>query len=224
MAGAASTGSHRDHAGRVRDQRDEPRTFRLLYVCTGNICRSPFAEILTREILLDRLGGPAAAAFHISSAGVHAVAGASIHPDTREELRPWGLDRSMSGRFVAQQLRPVMVEQSDLVLGMDRRHRAAVVEYAPAALATAFSLREFARLAASVDPAGLPAYPVARARALVEHALGRRGMVPPASPDEDQVPDPMGGPPRGHRVAAVLIQEAVESIVDIIAPAVRRTR
>jgi protein-tyrosine phosphatase len=80
-----------DDAGTARHRQDEPRAFRL-YVCTGNICRSPFAEILTRHVLVDRLGGTAAAAFHIASAGVRAVAGAPMHPATREELRPWGLE------------------------------------------------------------------------------------------------------------------------------------
>jgi Low molecular weight phosphotyrosine protein phosphatase len=71
--------------GRHRaDERTD--TFRLLFVCTGNICRSPFAEILTRHLLRGRLGGRAAAAFDVSSAGVAAVVGSAMHPDSRAEL------------------------------------------------------------------------------------------------------------------------------------------
>ena len=44
--------------------------FRILIVCTGNICRSPAAEILTRHLLIGRLGGRAASSFRVSSAGV----------------------------------------------------------------------------------------------------------------------------------------------------------
>lgn len=140
----------------ARHRRDESRAFRLLYVCTGNICRSPFAEILTRHILVDRLGGTAAAAFHISSAGLQAVVSAPMHPTTRDELRPWGLESPDADGFVARQLQTRMIDQSDLVLGATPRHRSAVVGFTPTALGCAFGLREFARLAASVDPALLP--------------------------------------------------------------------
>jgi protein-tyrosine phosphatase len=34
----------------VARHRREETGFRLLYVCSGNICRSPFAEILTRHL------------------------------------------------------------------------------------------------------------------------------------------------------------------------------
>ena len=63
-----------------------------------------------------------------------------------------------------------MIERSHLVLGATSRHRSAVVEQCPAALPITFGLREFARLAAAVDAAELPAHPVARAHALVELA------------------------------------------------------
>jgi protein-tyrosine phosphatase len=198
--------------------RQEDCSFRLLFVCTGNICRSPFAEILTRHLLVGRLGGRAAAAFDVSSAGVQAVVGAQMHPDSRDQLSPWGLDRVIAGKFAARQLRSGLVEQAHLVLGAGPRHRSAVVERAPAALATAFSLREFARLAAAVDQRLLPAEPVARAHALVEQARLQRGLAPPEGPEADRIPDPMGRPPRAHHEAAVLISAAVQSIVDVIAP------
>jgi protein-tyrosine phosphatase len=198
--------------------------FRLLYVCTGNICRSPFAEILTRHLLIGRLGGRAAAAFEVSSAGVQGVAGSAIHPSTRHELSPWGLDRAAADRFIARQLRTEMIGGAHLVLGADVRHRSAVIEREPGALGTSFSLREFARLAAEVDPAELPPDPVARAHALVGAVRRRRGVSPPTLPDADRVPDPMGRPQQAHHEAAVLIRDAVSTIVDVIAPPRNRVR
>jgi protein-tyrosine phosphatase len=117
-----------------------------------------------------------------------------------------------------------MIEQSHLVLGATPRHRSAVVGHTPTALRTAFGIREFARLAASVDPAPLPSAPVARAHMLVELALQRRGLTPPVSPTEDDVPDPMDRPTQAHRAAGRLIREAVHTIVDIIAPPGPHTR
>jgi hypothetical protein len=65
----------------------------------------------------------------------------------------------------------------------------------------------------------LPEEPVRRAHALVELARGQRGLHPPVDPDDDRVPDPMGGTGEDHHRAAVLIREAVSDIVDIVAPA-----
>lgn len=215
-----AVGSHEtlDAMGRHRSVDEDDIVFRLLFVCTGNICRSPLAEILTRHLLIGRLGGRVAASFEVSSAGVQAVVGAQMNLATRDELAPWGLDGVIAGRFIARQVRSAMVEQSHLVLGANPSHRSAVVERTPAALPIAFSLREFARLAASVDPSHLPAEPVTRAHALVAQARQRRGMAPPRTPDADRIPDPMGRPKWAHHEAAVLIRDAVQTIVDVIAP------
>lgn len=208
-----------DRVNRHRAPREQDRVFRLLFVCTGNICRSPFAEILTRHLLIGRLGGRLASEIEISSAGVQAVAGAQIHPDSRHELMPWGLDGPVAGRFVARQLRAGMVDDADLILGASPRHRSSVVECNPAGLPRAFGLREFVRLAQAVDPAALPDHPVQRAHALVELGRRQRGMLPPVDPADDRVPDPIGGSADDHHRAATLIREAVSSIVDLVAPA-----
>ena len=110
---------------------------------------------------------------------------------------------------------------SHLVLGATPRHRSAVVAQCPAALPITFGLREFARLAAAVDPGQLPAHPVARAHALVDLARLQRGLVP-VGPDADDIPDPMGRPSSAHHHAAQLAHDAVAAVVDIIgAPASR---
>lgn len=206
-------GVNRHHAPEETD-----RVFRLLFVCTGNICRSPFAEILTRHLLIGRLGGRLASAFEVGSAGVQAVVGAQMHPDSRDELTPWGLDLAVAGRFTARQLRSTMVEKSHLVLGANPRHRSLVVERSPAGLQKTFGLREFVRLAQAVDASALPEHPVHRAHALVDLARRQRGLLPPVALEDDRVPDPMGGSTDDHHCAATLIREAVSTIVDIVAP------
>lgn len=201
--------------GRHRAEADAE--FRLLFVCTGNICRSPLAEILTRHLIIGRLGGRAASVFVVSSAGVQAVVGSGVHPDSRAELAPWNLDGAPAGRFRARQLLASMVLESDLVLGATPRHRSAVVERAPAALPIAFSLREFARLAEAVDPDELPENPIERARALVELARAQRGLVAPPE-DGDDIPDPIGGPRSAHHSSALLIWDAAQRVVDVMLP------
>ncbi len=212
---------HDGSVGRHRAQ-EQTDAFRLLFVCTGNICRSPVAEILMRDALRGRLGGRDAAAIHVSSAGVAAVVGHGVHPDSRAELAPWNLDGAHSAGFAARQLRPTMIQESDLVLGATSRHRSAVVQQCPAALPLTFSLREFARLVSAVDGVGgiagdLPAHPVARAHALVELARMRRGLVPP-DPDGDEIPDPIGRARDAHHHATRLTHAAIVAIVDAVAP------
>jgi protein-tyrosine-phosphatase/O-antigen ligase len=196
----------------------EHRAFQILYVCTGNVCRSAFAEILTRCLLAERLGSSAAAAFRVSSAGARAVVGAGMHPDTRAELRRWASADPGADGFAARQLSAGMVEQADLVLGLDPIHRSLVVECTPAALPIGFGLREFARLAEAVDPADLPPGPMARAFELVDRARRLRGVVPPRPPAELRIPDPMGGPPEAHHATAELVADAVITIIDALAP------
>lgn len=194
--------------------------FRLMFVCTGNICRSPFAEILTRHLLVGRLGGTLASRFAISSSGVQAVVDGDMHPDSRSELEPWGLHRAAADRFTARRLRSAMVSDADLVLGATPRHRSSVVERNPEGLPKTFSMREFARLARAVDPEQLPGGDaIERAHVLVDLARRKRGLVPPVPPEEDAVPDPMGGAQEDHHRAAVLIREAVSTFVDVVAPA-----
>ena len=195
---------------------EQASSFRLLFVCTGNICRSPFAEILTRHLLRGRLGGRAAAAFDVSSAGVAAVVGSAMHPDPRAELAPWGLDGAIADDFVARQLQSSMIEQSHLVLGVTSRHRSAVVEQCRPRCPL-FGLREFARLAAEVDGRAA-GDPVARAHAPWSTwcAPPRPGPADPPGRRPGARPDGWrpGGAPRGGDV----IQDAVTAIVDVIAP------
>jgi len=201
--------------GRDQYERD---SFRILFVCTGNICRSPFAEILTRHLLIGKLGGNGAAAFCVASAGVSAVVGSGMHPQTRAELAPLGLHTWPSEQFVARQLVPPIVEEADLVLTAQRHHRSAVAELAPAALSTTFTLREFARLLNTVDGRQLPTEVPVRARQLVQAARQQRGMVGPASRDHEHLPDPVGQPQSVHHLTAMLISEALRTFVDVLVP------
>jgi protein-tyrosine phosphatase len=196
-----------------------PEVFRLLYVCTGNICRSPFAQFHTRFLLGARLG-PWAHAFAVHSAGVSAVRGHGMHDDSRAQL--------MSRRnhpdvvaFTARQLPDRDVLLADLVLTMTREHRSTVLGDVPKALPTTFTLREFARLLRSADPselATLPRHPVERARGLVALARATRGTVPAVSAEEDAVPDPVSGGPEAHAEAARVIDGCVRTFLDLLLP------
>lgn len=87
---------------------------RVLFVCLGNICRSPLAEGVFRDHV-DRAG--LADSFEVASAG---TAGWHVgdRPDARmlETARRHGIELSSRGR----QLRAEDLESHDLLLAMDR--------------------------------------------------------------------------------------------------------
>ena len=193
-----------------------PETFSILFVCTGNICRSPTAERMLRHALEQRLG-PDAKAFSVTSAGTGALVGEPIQEHAAALLTLNGIDAS---GFAARQLDERLLADADLLLALTRDHRARAATEAPAVLRKLFTLREFARLAAAGAerlPDGLD--PVERAHALVPAAAGQRGMVRAAQPADDDVPDPYGRPADAYRLPYALIAEAVDVIAVLIAPA-----
>jgi protein-tyrosine phosphatase len=170
---------------------------RILFVCTGNICRSPMGERLTRAFLDEALGA-SAAAVGTSSAGTHAVVGKGMEPSSALVLS--GLGGDPSG-FSAQQLTGEMIESADLVLTMTRRHRREVLKLAPRAMFRAYTLREAGDLLERVEVAALP--PVSRlderARALVAALGAQRATRRRADREVDDVRDPIGQRPSVHQ-------------------------
>ncbi|SBS75849.1 Protein tyrosine phosphatase (modular protein) [uncultured Mycobacterium sp.] len=120
----------------------------LLFVCTGNICRSPTAERLA-DTFAAGLGIPD---FKTSSAGTRAVINHPIHTDAAVVLEKLG---GSAADFSARQLTPRIASDADLVLTMTRAHRNAVLERAPRQLHRTFTLLEAAHLVAQFDPQNL---------------------------------------------------------------------
>jgi protein-tyrosine phosphatase len=196
----------------------EPDTFRILHICTGNICRSPMAERLTRGGLAHRFGADASR-FVVESAGTWGHSGAPMEPFALSTLSTYGLD---GGDFRARELVAAHVAGADLVLAATREHRAAAVVLHPRAAGRTFTLREFARLVSAVDPAQLTAQdPVERARQLVRAAAGNRGLVPPETPSHDDLADPYQGPEQGFAICADLVQRSLQRPLDLLAAAVQ---
>jgi protein-tyrosine phosphatase len=179
-----------------------PAPFRVLHVCTGNICRSPMAEHLMRRLLDD--GWPEQAGrFVVESAGTWGHAGSPMEPHALTTLSGHGVD---GAAFRARELIAEHVAGADLVLAATREHRAAAVVLYPRAAARTFTLREFARLTDGVDPQSLPEDDaVDRARALVRAAAARRGLVPPDRPSDDDLADPYQAPASAFVACAELV-------------------
>ncbi|MDC5697693.1 low molecular weight phosphatase family protein [Intrasporangium calvum] len=181
--------------------------FRVLTVCTGNICRSPVAERLIRRDWADGSAG-----ITVLSAGTEAMIDAPIHISMAHLLEQSG---AYSGEFCARLLTPQIIGSADLVLGMTRRHRTAAVALVPAATGRTFTLREFARL--SVDVAselGPGADRLQSLRRLTELAGTRRRAV--LDPRLDDIADPYGRELDAYHVAFDEITEAVDVVARVL--------
>ena len=111
-----------------------------------------------------------------------------------------------------------MIRSADLVIGLTRKHRSAVVELVPAAVRRTFTLRELARLAADVDPAALPganATTADRLRALVPLAGARRGLTS-YRPADDDVVDPFRGDTALYERSFEQLLPAVDTLTAIV--------
>ncbi len=106
----------------------------ILFVCTGNICRSPMAEGLFRHAVKGRSD------FRVLSAGVGAVEGLPPSEHAVRALQELGIDISRQrSRILAADL----VEQATYIFGMTHHHADAIRLLYPHAAEKTFLLREF---------------------------------------------------------------------------------
>ncbi|SEM44902.1 protein-tyrosine phosphatase [Pseudoxanthomonas sp. GM95] len=92
---------------------------KVLFVCVGNICRSPTAEVLLRH---------ARPELKVGSAGLHALVDHPLDAKAAELLGMHGLDGSAHR---ARQLTPDLLAAADLILVMERHHHEQILREAP---------------------------------------------------------------------------------------------
>ena len=113
----------------------------ILFVCTGNTCRSPMAELICRQMLARRLGCEIGQledrGVLVMSAGVAAMLGGRAAAEAVEVLAKMNLDLS---DHETQPLTEPLVRHADLIYTMTRTHREAIVAQWPAAAERTFLL------------------------------------------------------------------------------------
>lgn len=164
-------------------------TLRVLFVCTGNVCRSPAAERLLRRHLDAAAGGFAGlSGVEVSSAGTGALVGEPISPPMAELIAAEGAD---TGDFAARQLTPSILRAADVVITMTSSHRTQTVSVLPAAVQHTFTLGELAVMLDKVREADIVARsgPSATAaeRLGVAVVLAKNHRTLGVDPDEDVV-------------------------------------
>jgi len=160
----------------------------VLFVCTGNICRSPTGERLAAAYAAEHRIPD----FTASSAGTRAVIGHPIYPDAAFVLDNFG---GNSSGFAARQLTAKIASTADLIIAMTGAHRDIVLETAPRQLQRTFTLTEASHLASMDDAETLSDLAGLRPR------LG--------TTDKLDIPDPIGQSPEvfaavGAQIAGLL--------------------
>jgi tRNA threonylcarbamoyl adenosine modification protein (Sua5/YciO/YrdC/YwlC family) len=104
----------------------------VVFVCTGNTCRSPMAELLMRaklaECLNCKLEELESRGVVVISAGIAAAPGCPPASEAVQVMREYGLDL---GPHEAQPLTEQLVRHADLIVTMTQSHRQSIVERWP---------------------------------------------------------------------------------------------
>jgi sulfate adenylyltransferase len=170
---------------------------RVLFVCTANICRSPYLELRARQLL-----GPDSGV-EVSSAGTRGFDAEPVSDTMDAEFARHAIDASA---FRSRPATVDLVDRADLVLTAEAGHRARLLEDRPAAFRKIFTIGQFAASARAADPA-------LHGRELID-SLGDRRV--PAAPEHD-IADPYR---RGSEAAA----RAAAQMEDLLAVVVERLR
>ncbi|MGD0349198.1 MAG: ribose 5-phosphate isomerase B [Verrucomicrobiota bacterium] len=106
----------------------------ILFICTGNVCRSPMAEGLFRQVTGGR------GEFRVLSAGLGALDGQPPTPHAVAAMRELGIDISEQR---SRMLTTDLARQADYIFGMTRSHLDMIALLYPPAAEKTFLLREF---------------------------------------------------------------------------------
>lgn len=180
----------------------------ILFVCTGNICRSPYLEFSLRAAL----AGTVLANVSVSSAGTAALEGHSASRPTLKLLNAHGID---ARTFRARRLTPQLIGEAGIILTATRDHRRDVTRLDPTAAERTFTVLQLARMLRVADAVvpgpGAHSDPVILLPGVVARALSARGHT--TGGEGDDIEDPWHRPTRVYRRAAERMDEGLAPLI-----------
>ncbi len=131
-----------DSAGRGASEASLETPLRVLFVCTANICRSPFMELTAQH-----LAGSAPIEFR--SAGTHGFSDHPMNPEMAVTLEPRGVIGQQE--FRSRPLTKAELDWADVVLTAEADHRQFILDDHPALFRKVFTLGQFVESLAGQD-------------------------------------------------------------------------
>ena len=149
----------------------KPKAKKLLFVCTGNTCRSAMAEYLAKGMVSE--------GFETSSRGLSAYPGQAMPGPALEALQGYGIDAQ---GHQAQGLTRQDIEGADVILGMTGGHVVQILERYPQARGKVHTLNGYAETGGGDigDPYGSDLATYKETAARLEEALGKILKTAPA--------------------------------------------
>lgn len=176
----------------------------VLFVCTGNICRSPYMELYFRNLL-----AALELTIDVTSAGTSHMPGQPIAGPMAEILAEAGIQ---SKDFRAKALTTSLIDRATLILTAEVSHRAAVVRLQPRAHSKVFTLLQSTRLVRHHADGNYPPNNLSALESITQAMAGSRGLAGPSKEGEDGIPDPWQHPIADYQLAASMMSAPLQEL------------
>jgi protein-tyrosine-phosphatase len=179
----------------------------ILFVCTANICRSPYAA--------------AAVSAALGSDSRHTVVSAGARTDWLDlegepacEFMPVPPNVESVAQHAAQQLTAQLVHDADLIVAFESAHRSAVLDLVPRAQTKTYAATQIERLARAVATEHGPATAPTPSGDPLRDLNAARSWAP-FTEDQD-ISDPHGGGTEAHEACAKEIDGIVSALLRVL--------